>query len=88
MKIIKYKFLSCKINHGTEENPNIEEVFLEKVMPWKETTEEIAKCEAYNGEYTIEDDGQIEPENTPTQLDIIEAQAAYTAMMTDTLMEV
>ena len=29
-----------------------------------------------------------EPEVTPTQLDIIEAQVTYTAMMTDTLMEV
>lgn len=28
------------------------------------------------------------PEETPTQLDIIEAQVTYTAMMTDTLLEV
>ena len=28
------------------------------------------------------------PEEKPTQLDIIEAQVAYTAMMTDTLLEV
>ena len=28
------------------------------------------------------------PEAEPTQLDIIEAQVAYTAMMTDTLLEV
>lgn len=26
-------------------------------MPWSEDNEEIAKAEAYNGEYTIEDDG-------------------------------
>ena len=26
-------------------------------MPWTEANEEIAKAEAYNGEYTIEDDG-------------------------------
>ena len=26
-KIIKYKFLSGEINHGTEEAPNIEQVF-------------------------------------------------------------
>ena len=25
-KVIKYKFLSCEINHGTEENPSIEVV--------------------------------------------------------------
>lgn len=28
------------------------------------------------------------PDNTPSQLDIIEAQITYTAMMTDTLLEV
>ena len=40
---------------------------------------------AYNGEYTIEDDG--EPAPAPTQLDRIEAQTTYTALMTDTLLE-
>lgn len=29
-----------------------------------------------------------EPEDSPTQLDIIEAQVTYTAMMTDTMLEV
>jgi hypothetical protein len=27
------------------------------IVPWSEENEEIAKAEAYNGEYTIEDDG-------------------------------
>ena len=40
---------------------------------------------AYNGEYEIIDDG--EPEPGPSQLDRIEAQTTYTAMMTDTLLE-
>ncbi len=31
---------------------------------------------------------EVEPEEQPSQLDIIEAQVAYTAMMTDTLLEV
>ena len=30
----------------------------------------------------------VEPKNIPSQLDIIEAQVTYTAMMTDTLLEV
>jgi len=30
----------------------------------------------------------VEPTPTPSQLDIIEAQVTYTAMMTDTLLEV
>lgn len=84
MKIIKYQ-LCTEINRGTEEQPNIEQVFSGVSLGWSEANEEIAKAEAYNGEYTIEDDGKPEP--APTQLDRIEAQATYTAMMTDTLME-
>lgn len=42
---------------------------------------EIAKKEAYNYEYTIEDDG-IEEVVTPTQLDRVESQITYLAMMT------
>lgn len=67
MKKIKYKFLSCEVNHGTEENPDIEQIFLDKSMGWNEANEEIAKREAYNGEYTIEDDGQPEPIPQQTQ---------------------
>lgn len=66
MKIIKYKFLSAEINHGTEENPDIEQVLLDKSMPWSQSNEAIAKAEAYNGEYFVEDDGQPEPEAVPT----------------------
>lgn len=65
-KIIKYKFLSCEINHGTEKNPDIEQIFLDKSMTYSEANEAIAKREAYNGEYTIEDDGQPEPVAEPT----------------------
>ena len=57
-------------------------------MDWNEANEEIAKKEADNGEYTIVDDGQAEPVAAPSQLDVIEAQVTYTAMMTDTLLEV
>ena len=84
MKVIKYQ-LCTEVNRGTEEQPNIERVFSEVSIGWSEANEEIAKAEAYNGEYTIEDDGAPEP--APTQLDRIEAQTTYTAMMTDTLLE-
>lgn len=56
-KVIKYKFLSGEVNHGTEEYPNIEQIFLNKTVGWNEANEEAAKREAYNGEYAIEDDG-------------------------------
>lgn len=62
MKIIKYRFLSCEVNHGTEEEPNIEQIFFVKSMDWNEANEEIAKREAYEGKYTIEDDGKPAPE--------------------------
>ena len=88
MKKIKWTFLSSEINRGTEENPNIEQIFIPKDFLYSEEAEEAAKREAYNGEYEVYDDGQPEPAATPSQLDIIEAQVAYTAMMTDTLLEV
>ena len=84
MKVIKYQ-LCTEINHGTKEQPKIEQVFSAVTLGWSEANEKIAKAEAYNGEYTIEDDGKTEP--APTQLDRIEAQTTYTAMMTDTLLE-
>lgn len=58
-KILKYKFLMNTINHGTEENPNIEQIFFYKTLSWSEESEEIAKREAYNGEYAIVDDGKV-----------------------------
>lgn len=84
MKRIKY-ILCTDVKIGSCDNPKIIKSFAEKNILWDEANEEIAKREAYNGEYTIEDDG--EPEPAPTQIDRIEAQVAYTALMTDTLME-
>ena len=72
-KVIKYRFLSAEVNHGTEEKPYIEQVFIGKAMGWNEANEEIAKREAYNGEYTIEDDGQPEPEAVETTDDVLNA---------------
>ena len=65
-KVIKYKF--CSIVKGLKEvyAPDAEEptyeqyerkVFRSVKLPWSEKNEEIAKKEAHNGEYTIEDDG-------------------------------
>lgn len=84
MKKIKYQ-LCTEVDHGTEDKPDIQQIFSSATLGWSESNKEIAKREAYNGEYTIEDGN--EPEPAPTQLDRIEAQTAYTAMMTGTLME-
>ena len=84
MKVIKYQ-LCTEVDHGTEDEPKIEQVSSAVTLGWSAANEKIAKAEAYNGEYTVEDDG--EPEPAPTQIDRIEAQVAYTAMMTETLLE-
>ena len=87
MKRIKYTYLSAEVNCGTEENPNIKQIFVPKDFPYYEESLEAAKREAYNGEYEIYDDGQPDPTFVPSQLDRIESQVTYTAMMTDTLLE-
>ena len=78
MKILKYNLCTI-INHGTEEEPKIEAILSPVTMGWNEANEEIAKKEAYNGEYTIEDDGQPEPEPTPSGESAVwdELDAAY-----------
>lgn len=83
MKVIKYIMAANIVN--AEEFP---EVPITATIPYSEKNLMIAEREAYNGEYTIEDDGQPDPAEMPTQLDTIEAQVVYTAMMTDTLLEV
>ena len=63
MKIIKYN-LCTKTDNGD---------FLSEVtMPWNEANEEIAISEAYNREYTIEDDG-LEEIVAPTAEERLEA---------------
>lgn len=46
---------------------------------------EWAKANAVDGEVTVEE--VPDSVRRPTQLDVIEAQVTYTAMMTDTLLE-
>lgn len=67
MKILTYKVMGYTGVHNpeTEEVEQIEclatmvvECPTQAIL---EEKEEIAKAEAYNGEYTIEDDGQPEP---------------------------
>ena len=51
-KIIKYN-LCTKVNHGTEDEPQIVEILSAVTMGWSEANEAIAAKEAHNGEYTI-----------------------------------
>lgn len=88
-KIIKYKFLAGEVNHGTEEEPNVEQIILPAKIKCDTQAQfdanyPMVEREAIEG--TIEVSGEFDDVTLePTQLDEIQAQVAYTAMMTDTL---
>lgn len=75
-KIIKYD-LCTRVNLGTEEFPVWKEIVSPVTIGWNEANEEIAKREAHNGEYTIEDDGQPEV-TTETTDDVLNALLGVT----------
>ena len=50
--------------------------------------ENISDCRYVEGKYVFDPAGDSKVEDAPTRLDALEAQVAYTAMMTDTLLEV
>ena len=54
MKVIQYD-LCTRVNRGTEEAPVWEEILSSVTMGWNEKNEEIAKREAHNGIYTVEE---------------------------------
>ena len=60
MKWVKYLY-NTPANTGTEEAPEWADQLHEKALPYSDTALQIAEEEAYNGEYTIEDDGRDEP---------------------------
>ena len=78
MKVLRYR-LMAEVNHGTDEQPDIQQIFSDVTMGWNEVNEEIAKREAYNGEYTIEDDGQPDPE--PTEQEQLRADVDFLLAM-------
>ena len=69
MKVIKYQ-LCTEVDHGTEDKPDIQQIFSSATLGWTERNEEIAKAEAYNGEYEIIDDGEPEPVAPPSTADL------------------
>ena len=51
-------------------------------MPWNESNEEIAKAEADNGEYTVEDDGKTVAAALPSESERLAAlEAAMLELM-------
>ena len=69
MKIIKYS-LCTTVDVSTTDTPVWENILFPVEMVWNETNEEIAKREAYNGEYIIVEVPDVEPD-MPTQEDRI-----------------
>lgn len=82
MKIIKYQ-LCTEINHGTEEQPDIQQIFSDVTLGWNESNEELAKREAYNGEYTIEDVPDDRPLDEIRADKLAELSASCNAAITD-----
>lgn len=84
MKIIRYQIVH-EVNHGTEEEPKIEQVFLDKEIQCSDATFEancaIAVSEAYNGEVTVEEVADEEKE--PTTEERIAALEESKANQTD-----
>lgn len=75
MKVIKYE-LCTEVNHGTEDEPNIEQTFSAVTLGWSADNETIAAAEAYNGEYEIIDDGEPEPVIPPTNAELANSLAS------------
>ena len=78
MKVLKYRLMT-EVNHGTEEQPDIQQIFSDVTMGWNEANDPIAKREAYNGEYEIIDDGEPEPE--PTEQEQLRADVDFLLAM-------
>ena len=76
MQVIKYLY-ATEVNRGTEEEPNIEQILLEKSMDFNEANYAIAKAEAYNGEVTVEELPQTE-EEVRAQRDKLLAETDWT----------
>lgn len=60
MKAIKYQ-LCTEVNYGTKDKPDIQRILSAVTLGWSEANEKIAKAEAYNGEYTIEEESDNRP---------------------------
>ena len=92
MKIIKYKFLSAEINHGTEETPNIESFFLDIAMPCKTQAEYdanllIAEKEAVPDTLDPDNEGEFDEEAQPTDAERIAELEEALAMLLSGVVE-
>lgn len=81
MKYWKYEMQNIDtVGIDNDGNPVTHESFLTKLIPCTPENEELAKREAYNGEYTVEDDG-VEEITAPTTEERVEALEAAVIML-------
>lgn len=83
MRRIKYQIMT-EINLGTEDEPDIRQNIRGKSIPYTDTNYQLALQEAYQGEVTIEDDGQSEPkpsESEQLRHDVDELQEALNMIL-------
>ena len=83
-KVIKYKFLSCEIDRGTEENPDMEQIILDKSIVCKTQAQYDANCaiaekEAIPG--TIEVSGEFDPEEESQEERIAQLEEALALLL-------
>lgn len=82
MKVIRYN-IPGKTGVYNPETDAVEErdTICEVLVQWNESAEEIAKREALNGEYIIEDDGEPDPPQTDAER-IAELEEALNLLLT------
>ena len=83
MKMI-YFTKEIVVNDETEADPKIRKFFVKQGMSYSDKNLKLAQKEAYNGQYTIEDDGQPEPE--PSREEQLETDVAELKEAVDLLL--
>ena len=82
MKVLKYRLMT-EVNYGTEEQPDIQQIFSGVSLGWSEANEELAKREAYNGEVTVVtmEDIPMTDKEARTQRDKLLADTDWTQVL-------
>lgn len=85
MKVIKYQVLGKTAaavlkEDGTYENVN-QDLLFDVIRPYSEQAKELAENEAYNGEYTIEDDGLEETAERTQEERIKDLEEAFEMLL-------
>lgn len=80
-KVIKYRFLSCEVNHGTEADPDIEQIILNAEIECKtqaiyDANYPIAEREAIPGSIEVSGEFDPEPEAPETEYSVYDELAA------------